>query len=416
MRINDFLKQNKLVISNFKYLTIINYLNILLPLLTYPYLIKTLGTENYGGVIYVQGVIGFLAIFVNYGFELSGVKSIAENKTNKRELANIVSNILAVKSILVIFSCFFYIVFVCIFSSDPLLYICFIGVLVYFAYFPVWYYQGIEKIKHLALMNLALKLVNLILIFSLVTDMGDKYKLGIIYSLSNILIALLGLFFLVYIEKLKITSVTLTSIKKCFLDGFDFFYSNVFVSIKDRFNILIVGYFFPNTYVIVYDLAMKINTVLSIPIGTLNNVSFPKMVREKSVSLLFKLLLACFVYSIFSSFLIFLLLYSFDLSVIDMSNDNKLYIYPLLVVPIILSISQTLVRNYLNAFDYRKEYLRTITFTTLWYFFTIIIFWFLPNKEFYWFIVVIMSTYVFECFIRIYYSVTNYYERKKIRA
>ena len=55
MALNNFfqlLKTNNNIFKNFTYLTLVEVINIVVPFITLPYLIVTLGKENYGLVIF----------------------------------------------------------------------------------------------------------------------------------------------------------------------------------------------------------------------------------------------------------------------------------------------------------------------------------------------------------------------------
>ncbi|EFN7624639.1 flippase, partial [Escherichia coli] len=56
---------NKKIFESISYLTIIQMVAMILPFLTYPYLIKTLGLGLYGKIMLSQAVVSYVAIFVN---------------------------------------------------------------------------------------------------------------------------------------------------------------------------------------------------------------------------------------------------------------------------------------------------------------------------------------------------------------
>ena len=64
--ISDYIYRYKTLIENFGYLTLLQICNLLIPLVTYPYLINTLGKNLYGVIIYSQAIVSYLAIFVNW--------------------------------------------------------------------------------------------------------------------------------------------------------------------------------------------------------------------------------------------------------------------------------------------------------------------------------------------------------------
>ena len=84
---------NKKIIENFSYLTLIQVFNLVLPLIIYPYLIRVLGKEVYGTIIFTQTVATYFTIFINFGFNIFGAKEIAINKENIEKTNEILDNL-----------------------------------------------------------------------------------------------------------------------------------------------------------------------------------------------------------------------------------------------------------------------------------------------------------------------------------
>ena len=63
----------------------IQIVRYLLPLITIPYLTRVLEPDGYAVYAYVLSFMTFVQVFVEYGFNLSGTKQIAEAKTNEQK-------------------------------------------------------------------------------------------------------------------------------------------------------------------------------------------------------------------------------------------------------------------------------------------------------------------------------------------
>ncbi|HII3453821.1 TPA: oligosaccharide flippase family protein, partial [Enterobacter hormaechei subsp. steigerwaltii] len=74
-RVKTFISSNKRIFESISYLSVIQILTMLLPFLTYPYLIKIFGLALYGQIMLSQAVVSYVAIFVNFGFNISAAKS-----------------------------------------------------------------------------------------------------------------------------------------------------------------------------------------------------------------------------------------------------------------------------------------------------------------------------------------------------
>ena len=72
-------KENRVLGENIFSLGLLNIVNYIFPLLIIPHLTRTLGRENYGLYAFATVVVGYIALFIRYGFaqimRRSGVSS-----------------------------------------------------------------------------------------------------------------------------------------------------------------------------------------------------------------------------------------------------------------------------------------------------------------------------------------------------
>lgn len=95
-------------------------------------------------------------IFINWGLDISAVKDVSISRNNPGELNRIVSSVLLIKLLYLLLSASLLIVaslFVpYVYENAGLLFCCFLLCFTDIL-FPVWFYQGIEKMKYLALIK-----------------------------------------------------------------------------------------------------------------------------------------------------------------------------------------------------------------------------------------------------------------------
>ena len=96
-KIKPIFLRNKLLIKNFSYLSAFQIFNIFIPLATYPYLIRILGSETYGLIIFALSIVTYFSMIINFGFNISATKDVAENKNNNNKLNEIVSSVFIIK-------------------------------------------------------------------------------------------------------------------------------------------------------------------------------------------------------------------------------------------------------------------------------------------------------------------------------
>lgn len=58
----EYIHRYKTLVENFGYLSLLQICNLLIPLITYPYLVNVLGEEVYGTIVYAQAIVTYLSV------------------------------------------------------------------------------------------------------------------------------------------------------------------------------------------------------------------------------------------------------------------------------------------------------------------------------------------------------------------
>ena len=146
----------KRLIENITSLFTLQGLIYLFPLITYPYLIRVLGPEKFGLLAFAQALIQYFVIFTDYGFNMSAPREIAIHRENVDMLSSIFSATMLVKLALLLVSA---IVYTTIISAIPYLRNEWAVYQIYFltvigsVLTPIWFFQGIEQMKYITLIN-----------------------------------------------------------------------------------------------------------------------------------------------------------------------------------------------------------------------------------------------------------------------
>ena len=98
---------NKKIAENYFFMTLLLVLNSFFGLLIYPYLIRTLGAESYGVYIFASTVVNYFICFIGFGFDMYGVRLIAENPFSIKKKIKCFINYIYYKT--VFRNCFYYI-------------------------------------------------------------------------------------------------------------------------------------------------------------------------------------------------------------------------------------------------------------------------------------------------------------------
>jgi len=195
----------KLLIENFLSLYLLQIANIIIPLITLPYLVRVLGVESFGLVSFAQVFAGFFVMFVDFGFNLSIVRLISVHSEDHNKLSELFSSVIVIKiGLLIIAFIVFSLVVLDIqkFSSHKFLYLYMYGIVIGQGLFPVWFFQGMQKMRYITVLNLIVKLLFLFLIFALIHHPSDYLWYPILLSFGYI--GILPFAFYLIIKNFKI--------------------------------------------------------------------------------------------------------------------------------------------------------------------------------------------------------------------
>ncbi len=288
------MKFNKLV-ENITSLISLKGAEYILNFILFPYLVRVLGVERFGAIAFMQGIVQYGIILVDYGFNLTGPRDIARAKT-KDEIGNIFSDIMASKGI--IFFCITIISFVFIeilnsldYSFDSNLYWAVYLLVVGNLVFPVWFFQGIQQMRYITIFNILARSITVVLVFTFV-DSPEDYIFAAIFQSATLLLA--GCFSMgVLTRKFSYVFVrpTVSGVKKTFINGWHIFLSTIAINIYTTTNTVILGVLTNNTVVGYFSVANKLIDCVKGVMFTLNQAVYPyisnKMKTGKDEALLF---------------------------------------------------------------------------------------------------------------------------------
>ena len=203
-----------------------------MPFIAWPYIIRVIGAENYGLIAFVQTVISYFSMFVNFGLDISAVRNVALARNDEDKLSEVVSSVLCLKCIFIFISFLFLcilIFFFELFAANKLIFFfaflsCFSDVL-----FPVWYYQGMERMKNITLIRFASILFYTASIFIFIHTKDDYVLIPLLQSLGMILSGGISVILLLRRDQIVFRLADVSILKKYFIESVPFFISRLSV-------------------------------------------------------------------------------------------------------------------------------------------------------------------------------------------
>ncbi len=281
------MSHKRILISNFLSLSSVQAVNYILPLITIPYLVRVLGPEKFGLIAFAQAFIQYFVLITDYGFNLSATREISINRDNKEKISEIFSSIMLIKISFMILS--FLILCLLVYSVDKfrtewLIYFLTFGIILGNVLLPVWLFQGMERMKQLALLNILPRMIFTVFIFIFIRIQSDYIYIPLINSLGFIVSGLISLWIIIKKFEVKIKIPTFVEIKHELKEGWHIFISTVSISLYTTSNTFILGIFTNNTIVGYYSAGEKIVKAVQGLMGPLSQTIYPHISKLASES------------------------------------------------------------------------------------------------------------------------------------
>ena len=272
-------------IKNFFNLIINQGINILIALLATRILFSTLGEAQYGLVNLALSVVLLSSITVSYGYHLNGPKRIAlfRDESAKKEI--LINEIIATRIIIafgmaIILFCLTY--FFGFFKSYATLLYYSLILLFSQALFPMFYFQGNDKIAWASLVNAFAKGAYLLLIVLFIKIPEDATYVNFLFGITALIVYIVTWIIIYKKEKIKWVWVSIHNIKKRFVENFQFFISSIAGHVSIHGGLIILSNFVNNSVLGEFALAQKIALLMRmVP------VFFTQAILQKA-SILFK--------------------------------------------------------------------------------------------------------------------------------
>jgi polysaccharide transporter, PST family len=182
-------RTSRRILKNIAALSIAQTATYLLPLVVVPYTAVVLGPRGFGMIALTQAVVQYSTLVTNFGFSFSATRQAAVCQGDSQKLAEIVVNVWTAKCLLMLVCL---ITSVAIFAAVPALrpalgaYFCgFISVIGSVLYLD-WFFQAIEEMKWITVINVIPKLALTPFIFLLVKVPSD-YALVLLIQSATLL-------------------------------------------------------------------------------------------------------------------------------------------------------------------------------------------------------------------------------------
>lgn len=317
------------IVKNSFWLTILQCVNTVVPLITVPYITRILGSSGYGQFSTALNLIIYFQVIVEFGFGLNGARKAAVIK-NDQDLQQLYNNIISSRIILTIFTFILLNIIAWCFSISMTIYISmlFLFIMIIGTSFQLtWLFQGKQDMKFITIINTISRFISVVLIFVLVKNSNDIYLYCILYSLTILVSSIISVIVVRKKYNLKFNFSKFKDIKSEISEGKYLFASAAMTKIFSGFGVTVLSVLSTDSFVGIYSAIYKIPYVLTLFFSPVSQAIYPFISQKFSKS--------------------------FD----EGLNGIKKICVPILLFFVSLSIIIVLVRNIIVNILFGEEYL-----------------------------------------------------------
>lgn len=263
---------------NFIMNAILTVSSFLFPLITFPYISRTLLVEGSGKVNFASSVINYFAMFASLGIPTYGIRACAQVRNNRKELTKVAQELLLINLITtaITYVAFFASLFVVErFQQDTSLLLISSISIVLNTLGVTWLYSALEQYSYITIRNIACKILSVVLMFIFVHNPSDYMAYAIIAVVAS---GGSNLWNFINLRRyISLRPVGSYRLKRHLKPILVFFATSVAVSVYTNLDTVMLGFMADDTQVGLYSASVKVKTLLLAVVSSLGNVLMPRL-------------------------------------------------------------------------------------------------------------------------------------------
>ena len=263
---------------NFIMNAILTVSSFIFPLITFPYISRTLLVDGIGKVNFATSVISYFTMFASLGIPTYGIRACARVRDDREKLTKTAQELIIINLITsaITYAVFFILLFTVdrFYQDKTLLTVTSVSIILN-TLGVTWLYSALEQYSYITVRNIACKLVSVILMFIFVHNTSDYVIYGVIAVLASGGSNLLN--FINLKKYISLRPVGHYDFKQHLQPIFIFFATSIAISIYTNLDTVMLGFMTDDTQVGLYSASVKVKTVLLAVVSSLGNVLLPRL-------------------------------------------------------------------------------------------------------------------------------------------
>jgi PST family polysaccharide transporter len=276
-------KDGKILMANFLSLSVLQVTVYIFPLITLPYLARVIGVDTFGEIAFASAIIMYFQTIVDWGFNFTATRDIARNRNNIHKISEIFCNVIGAKLLLllgctIIFTiCIYFIPY--LFEKRLLLWITYLYIPGHIL-FPDWFFQAMEKMKYITIMNVFSKLLFTVLVFLVIKNKEDYIFQPLLVALGFFMSGCISLWFVFHKFNIQFIFPSLLNIRNHIRNSWNMFISLLLPNLYTNFSVILLGAYGENIATGIYSGGKKFIDLSDQFMQVLSRTFFPFLARR----------------------------------------------------------------------------------------------------------------------------------------
>lgn len=302
-------KDGKTLVANFGYLSLLQVAGYVFPLITMPYLARVIGAEGFGKIAFAAAIMVWFQTIADWGFNYTATRDVAKNRDDKEKVSEIFSNVLWARIFLMFVS--FVALSICVMTIPKLrenadvIMISFLMIPGHIM-FPDWFFQAMERMKYITILNIISKTLFTIAIFLFIKERDDYILQPLFTSLGFVVSGIIAMYYILVEWKIRLHFTSFKVIIKTIKSSTDVFINNLMPNFWNALSTILLGFLWGNVANGILDAGKKFQQTCGGLFGVVTRVFYPFLSRridqhrlyaKVSMSLAFVMMLLLFIFA-----------------------------------------------------------------------------------------------------------------------
>lgn len=239
-------KDATVLLTNFGYLSALQIAGYIFPIITLPYLARVIGVDSFGKIAFASAIMVWFQTVADWGFNFTATRDVAQNRDDKEKVSEIFSNVLWARCLLMVFSFLLLVIALLLVpkfrENQTIILITFLIVPGHIM-FPDWFFQAMERMKYITILNVLSKLFFTIAVFVFIKEKSDFILQPLFTSLGFILSGTIAMYFILGRWKIKLLPPSPKAIFSTIKGSTDVFINNIMPNLYNSFSVVLLGFF-----------------------------------------------------------------------------------------------------------------------------------------------------------------------------